>query len=81
MSYVGNSHSITEEAVPTTPKWANIVRSAREARGYSLEDLAVTSGLTMSEIAEIENGNATDFAMLRRIVHALQLPETSATIT
>lgn len=50
------------------------VRAAREAVGYSIEDLAVTCGLTSFEINEIENGGDHDPAKLKRIAGALQVP-------
>ncbi|WP_455874688.1 helix-turn-helix domain-containing protein [Rhizobium yanglingense] len=50
------------------------VRKAREAVGYSVDDLAVTCGLVTNEIIEIENGENADPAKLRRIAAALQVP-------
>ncbi|MBP2233536.1 transcriptional regulator with XRE-family HTH domain [Sinorhizobium kostiense] len=50
------------------------VRAAREAVGYSVEDLAVTCGLTSVEINEIESGSDHDPAKLKRIAGALQVP-------
>ncbi|MCA1439485.1 helix-turn-helix transcriptional regulator [Ensifer sp. IC4062] len=50
------------------------VRAAREAVGYSIEDLAVTCGLANVEISEIESGLDTSPAKLKRIASALQLP-------
>lgn len=52
------------------------VKIARIARGYSIEDLAVTCGLATSEIASIENGDDADPSKLRRIASALRVPET-----
>jgi len=51
----------------------NAVRTARESYGYSVEDLAVTCGLTNREISEIEIGEDTDPAKLRRLAAALQI--------
>ncbi|MDR7143296.1 helix-turn-helix domain-containing protein [Rhizobium sp. BE258] len=50
------------------------VKTAREAVGYSIDDLAVTCGLVPSEITEIENGENADPAKLKRIAAALQVP-------
>jgi len=58
-----------------TASAANVVKSIRESFGYSIEDLAVTCGLAVSEIARIENGEEADPALLRRIASALNLPE------
>ncbi|WP_371076134.1 MULTISPECIES: helix-turn-helix domain-containing protein [unclassified Sinorhizobium] len=49
------------------------VRALRESVGYSIEDLAVTCGLTNSEISDIEEGRDSDPAKLRRIASALQV--------
>ncbi|AWM28948.1 helix-turn-helix domain-containing protein [Sinorhizobium fredii] len=50
------------------------VRAAREAVGYSIEDLAVTCGLANAEINEIESGIDNNPAKLKRIAIALQVP-------
>lgn len=49
------------------------VRALRESVGYSIEDLAVTCGLTNSEISDIEEGRDSDPTKLRRIASALQV--------
>ncbi|BCG95055.1 helix-turn-helix domain-containing protein [Mesorhizobium sp. 131-2-1] len=51
------------------------LKAARETRGYSLEELSLTCGLSIQEIADIESGRDTDSSKLRRIAVALQLPE------
>jgi transcriptional regulator with XRE-family HTH domain len=50
----------------------NRVKQARQAAGYSLEDLAETCGLTIVEISRIEDGVEIDLQHLRRIAPALQ---------
>ncbi|WFU49169.1 helix-turn-helix domain-containing protein [Sinorhizobium terangae] len=50
------------------------VRRAREAVGYSVDDLAVTCGLTGAEITRIEIGADVDPDKLRRIAAALRVP-------
>ena len=55
---------------------AQAVKAAREAAGYTIDDLSVTCGLVASEIAEIENGENADPAKLRRLASALQVPVT-----
>lgn len=52
----------------------NPVTAMRDAFGYSLEELAVTSGLATSELVELENGDA-DPAKLARLASALGLPD------
>jgi transcriptional regulator with XRE-family HTH domain len=56
---------------------AAAVRAAREAVGYSVDDLAVTCGLVINEIEEIESGEDADPAKLKRIASALQVPVSS----
>jgi transcriptional regulator with XRE-family HTH domain len=53
----------------------NAVRAIREQAGYSLEQLSISCGLSLQEIADIEDGHDTDPEKLRRIAGALQLPE------
>lgn len=48
------------------------VKKIRLAAGYSLEDLAVTCGLTSAEITRIEDGVEVDLQHLKRIAPALQ---------
>lgn len=50
----------------------NRVKQTRLAVGYSLDDLAVTCGLTSDEITRIEDGVEIDIQHLRRIAPALQ---------
>jgi transcriptional regulator with XRE-family HTH domain len=49
------------------------VRAAREAVGYSIEELALTCGLVVSEITAIEEGDDADLGRLKRVAAALQL--------
>ncbi|MDK1390065.1 helix-turn-helix domain-containing protein [Sinorhizobium sp. 7-81] len=53
------------------------VRRSREAVGYSIEDLALTCGLTGTEITRIEIGADVDPAKLRRIAAALRVPNSA----
>ncbi|WFU52042.1 helix-turn-helix transcriptional regulator (plasmid) [Sinorhizobium terangae] len=50
------------------------VRRSREAVGYSVEELAITCGLTGAEITRIEIGADADPGRLRRIAAALRVP-------
>lgn len=50
------------------------VRRSREAVGYSVEELALTCGLTGAEITRIEIGADVDPDKLRRIAAALRVP-------
>lgn len=50
------------------------VMAARVAVGYSIEELAVTCGLTSAEIGGIESGKDHSPEKLRRIANALRVP-------
>jgi transcriptional regulator with XRE-family HTH domain len=53
---------------------ASAVTEARRAVGYSIEELAITTGLVGDEITRIENGSDADPAKLKRIAAALKVP-------
>ncbi|SIQ17143.1 transcriptional regulator [Rhizobium sp. RU35A] len=53
---------------------AQVIGESRRASGYSLEDLAVTCGLTVLELQAIEAGKDTDANHLRRVAAALKIP-------
>ncbi len=53
---------------------ASAVSEARRAVGYSIEELAVTTGLVNDEILRIEEGRDADPVKLKRIAAALQVP-------
>jgi len=61
--------------VNSTASGVSIVKATREVLGYSIEDLALTCGLTAQEIIDLENGADHEKAKLRRIAVALKLPE------
>ena len=63
----------SENAIIDVSHVANRVKSSRQAAGYSIEDLAVTCGLTSAEIIRIEDGIEIDMQHLKRIAPALQL--------
>ena len=67
----------SENAIIDVSLVANRVKSSRQAAGYSIEDLAVTCGLTSAEIVRIEDGIEIDMQHLKRIAPALQLSVTS----
>ena len=75
MPYAGNSHAAHEAISTAIAAGTNALRALRESIHYSVEDLAIACGLARSEIDDIENGNLTDEAKLRRIASALNLPE------
>ncbi|WP_018901443.1 helix-turn-helix transcriptional regulator [Rhizobium sp. 2MFCol3.1] len=55
----------------TRQKLGSRLREARIAREYSLEDLAIATGLTEAEISAIEDGTSTNTHHVERIEHAL----------
>lgn len=64
------------EAVSTAlAAGANVITAIREATGYSVEDLAITSGLAVDELSALEHGNDTDTEKLRRIASPFGVPE------
>ena len=50
-----------------------IFRQLRADKGYSIEDMAVTCGLTVGEITAIEAGNIPNPDYIHRVAHALGL--------
>ncbi|SFB09420.1 Helix-turn-helix [Rhizobium sp. NFR07] len=53
---------------------AKAVADARLAAGYSIDDLALTTGLVHDEIVRVEAGSDADPAKVRRIAAALKIP-------
>jgi ribosome-binding protein aMBF1 (putative translation factor) len=56
---------------------ARAVAEARIAAGYSIEDLAVTTGLVHDEILGVEDGSNADPGKVRRIAAALKIPSSA----
>ena len=52
-----------------------LLAEARQRRGYSLDDVAETSGLTVDEVAALESGEDTDLARTARAAAALGITE------
>jgi hypothetical protein len=50
----------------------NALLKVRLARGYSLEDLSITTGLTTMEITAAERGDDVPAHNVKRIEHALK---------
>ncbi|WP_283192960.1 helix-turn-helix transcriptional regulator [Rhizobium sp. AN80A] len=74
--YYGN---IEDSNVPTslTTDLGEAVRAARHLAGYSIEQVAVTCGLTETEIAKVESGHEGDQRLVTRIAKALGMTATS----
>lgn len=75
MSNSEKESSLPETVVAAVAAGTNLVRALRESVGYSVDELALTCGLVTGEIAAIEAGKDADPGKLRRIAHALGLPE------
>jgi transcriptional regulator with XRE-family HTH domain len=58
-------------AVESAPSGA--LKEAREAAGYSIEDLAIATGLTHQEINDAETGIVRDGSHLGRIAAILKV--------
>jgi transcriptional regulator with XRE-family HTH domain len=69
------SHALSEPLANEIGQDYSALKAMRETRGYSLEELSLTCGLSVDEIEDIENGRAADPAKLRRIASALRLPQ------
>jgi DNA-binding XRE family transcriptional regulator len=69
---VDTVHSSDDQgAAASAPSTA--LKEAREAAGYSIEDLAIATGLTHQEIRDAETGINHDESHLGRIAAALKL--------
>ena len=58
----------------TDAPFAKKITAARSDAGYTVEQLAVTCGLTASEITALENGSDSDPMRIKRVAIALQIP-------
>ncbi|AZN99359.1 XRE family transcriptional regulator [Mesorhizobium sp. M9A.F.Ca.ET.002.03.1.2] len=75
MPHIAKKEPISELAAIEAVPDHSALRAIRETRGYSMEELSLTCGLAVDEIADIENGRSADPSKLRRIASALRLPE------
>jgi transcriptional regulator with XRE-family HTH domain len=63
-----------DQRITSTTNSATRRRDARIAKGYSLEDLAIATGLTVEEISAAEDGNGpVPEHHAERIEHALHV--------
>ena len=74
MPHNAKSHALSEPLASEIGHDYTTLRTMRETRGYSVEELSLTCGLSVGEIEDIENGRAADPSKLRRIASALGLP-------
>ncbi len=52
-----------------------VIRAYREHLGYTIDDIAVTSGLTVEEVEKIEEGHRFEKGYRDRIARALGLAD------
>jgi hypothetical protein len=62
--------ALPEAVLTAISKGTPVIRAYREHLGYTVEDIAVTSGLTISEVEKIESGHRFE-----KGYRALGLPE------
>ncbi|MCB2404421.1 helix-turn-helix domain-containing protein [Rhizobium ruizarguesonis] len=60
---------------PAAPSVGALLAEARLARGYSLDDVAETTGLTVAEVTALENDTDFDASRIRRTASALGILE------
>jgi transcriptional regulator with XRE-family HTH domain len=73
MSYSRNDYDPAKVAEWPSDVRGEIFRQLRADKGYSVEDLAVTCGLTEAEILSIEAGDIPNSDYIPRVAHALGL--------
>ena len=73
---MSNFETATEKSISPRDA-ASAVAQARETVGYTIDQLAVTTGLTAEELTAIERGEGIDAPRLQRIAAALGLPATT----
>ena len=66
---------LPEEVSKAISAGTHITRAYREYLGYTIESVAVTSGLTVEELEQIEVGHRFEKGYRDRIAKALSLPE------
>lgn len=67
--------ALHEAAITEISQETHLIRAYRERLGYAIDDVAVTSGLTVGEIALVEAGHRFEKGYRERIARALGLPE------
>ena len=67
----------TIQSFATTSAAGEVIAEARRNRRYTLEDLAETSGLTISELSSLENGGQLNRAHALRAGAALGIAPSS----
>ena len=63
--------SVAVNMADTAEESGRSIRIIRQAIGYTLDEAALTSGLTVEELAALEDGDAYDAAKIHRVAVAL----------
>ncbi len=69
------SFTLPEAVLTAISNGTPVIRAYREHLGYTVDDIAVTSGLTVGEVEKIEAGHRFEKGYRDRIARALGLPE------
>lgn len=69
------SFALPEAVLTAISNGTPVIRAYREHLGYTVDDIAVTSGLTLDEVEKNEAGHRFEKGYRDRIARALGLPE------
>ncbi|MDN5928473.1 MAG: helix-turn-helix transcriptional regulator [Hyphomicrobiales bacterium] len=69
------SFALPEAVLTAVSNGTPVIRAYREHLGYTVGDIAVTSGLTIEEVEKIEAGYRFEKGYRDRIARVLGLPE------
>lgn len=69
------SFALPEAVLTAISNGTPVIRAYREHLGYTVDDVAVTSGLTVEEVEKIESGYRFEKGYRDRIARALGLSE------
>lgn len=69
------SSALPEAVLTAISAGTPVIRAYREHLGYTIDDIAITSGLTIEEVTKIEEGHRFEKGYRDRIARALGLPE------
>lgn len=70
---VSEPHSKNQTDAPFAEK----IAASRHSAGYTVEQLAITCGLTVQEIIDLETGADNNPSHIQRVAAALQIPSSS----
>lgn len=76
-----NKFDVSKEGMLAADQLAALLSEARQSAGYSIDDLAETTGLVSDEIVSVESGADVDPAKVKRIAAALRVPVSSLAVS